>query len=321
MLFARVTGAQFCKLAAAFTILCCRLDPSESLLLGAGDASARSAEQFQPSLIGTPSAATEKRGATILKDIPYPGAVQGERRRSLDLYLPPETGKKPPLLIFVHGGFWLLTDEEYRIGPAIAEALVPDGIAVALVRYRLAPGYSHPTQAGDVAAALALLIRDAKRFGYDPSRIFLSGHSAGGHLAALVALDPNYLGNYQISPKSLAGVITFSGLYDLLPRSGISENQRVAVEKTFGIDPAVLKKASPITHVHSDAPRFLILTAQSDFPGFLSDAEKFFDALNKAGLSRVERWIVPDRDHFSVMGLRDRDNKARTLLMEFLVVP
>src|ERR1043166_171693 len=264
--------------------------------------------------------APEKRGPTVLRDIPYPDAVMGERRRSLDLYLPADEGRKPPLLIFVHGGFWLMTDDDYRIGPAVAEALVPEGIAVALVRYRIAPGYPHPAQAEDVAAAVALLIRDAKRYGYDGSRIFLSGHSAGGHLAALVALDRTYLAKYQANPNSLAGVIPFSGLFDLAPRPGISDNQRIAVEKTFGRDPAVLKKASPMTHVRGDAPPFLIFTSQRDFPGFLNDSKRFFDALTKTGSKRVEKWIVPDRDHFSLMRLADKDNEARMLLLEFLRV-
>src|ERR1051325_7289293 len=136
------------------------------------------------------AASPDNRFADVMRDVPYPGAVMGERRRSLDLYLPAQSnGQKPPLLIFVHGGFWLLPDDDFRIGSAVVDALVPEGIAVALLRYRLAPGYQHPAQAEDVAAAVAMLIKDAKRYGYDPNRIFLSGHSAGGHLAALVASD------------------------------------------------------------------------------------------------------------------------------------
>ena len=261
----------------------------------------------------------EKPGPRVLlRDIPYPGAVMGERRRSLDLYLPADSGRKPPLLIFVHGGFWLLPDDQYRIGPAVAETLVQDGIAVALLRYRLAPGYPHPTQAEDVAAGVALLVREAKRYGYDGERIFLAGHSAGGHLASLVALDSSYLKKHQLSTRSLAGVVSFSGLYDLLPRRGISDNQRVATEKTFGHDRSVLERASPLSHVRADAPPFLILTAQNDFPGFVRDAKRFYDALEKTGHKRFERWIVAERDHFSVLQLGERDNEARLLLLEFL---
>jgi len=65
------------------------------------------------------------------------------------------------LLIFVHGGFWLLPDDDYRIGPSLAENLVRDGVAVALVRYRLAPANRHPAQAEDVAAAVGYLIKHA----------------------------------------------------------------------------------------------------------------------------------------------------------------
>ena len=119
------------------------------------------------------------------------------------------------MIIFVHGGFWVLSDDDYRIGPAIAETLSREGVAVALLRYRLAPEVSYRSQLEDVAAGVALVLREAQRYGYDNSRIFISGHSAGGHLAAMVALDANYLVKHQASPQSLAGVVTFSGLYDL----------------------------------------------------------------------------------------------------------
>jgi hypothetical protein len=66
----------------------------------------------------------------------------------------------------VHGGFWLLSDDEYRIGPSIAENLVRDGVAVALLRYRLAPADLHPTQAEDVTADVAHLIKNAEKYGF-----------------------------------------------------------------------------------------------------------------------------------------------------------
>jgi acetyl esterase/lipase len=268
---------------------------------------------FAPAWVGA-----AERKPSVIKDVPYPGAINGDRRRSLDLYLPAETSHKPPMMIFVHGGFWMLSDDDYRIGPAIADTLAREGVAVALLRYRLAPAVSYRAQLEDVAAGVAWVLRQGQRYGYDNSRIFLSGHSAGGHLAAMIALDGSYLEKHHASPQSLAGVVTFSGLYDLSPKHSISENQKTATEKTFGKDPAVLKKASPLSQVRAGAPPFLILTAQSDFSGFLTDAKLFSDALSRAGNSRVERWIVPDRDHFSLLRLAERDNEARLLLLEFL---
>lgn len=275
---------------------------------------------FHAAPMGAASAPSARKAATVIKDIPYPGAQKGDRRRSLDLYLPADKGGKPPLLIFVHGGFWMLNDDQYQIGPAVAEALVPEGVAVALLRYRLAPAISHPAQAEDVAASVALLAREAKRYGYDPNRIFLSGHSAGGHLAALVALDPKYLGKYHATPKALAGVIAFSGLYDLAPPGSVTEEQQYAVARTFGNNPAVIKQASPLAHVSAAVPPFLILSAEDDFTGFLPDAKTFADALTRAGAPRVERWIASKRNHFTLLRLGDRDNDARYLTLEFLKV-
>lgn len=260
------------------------------------------------------------RAPTIIRDIPYPGAPKGERGRSLDLYLPAESGRKPPLLAFVHGGLWQLGDDDYRIGPTVAEALVREGVAVALVRYRLGAQAKPPAQVEDVAAAVALLAREAQRYGYDGNRIYLSGHDAGGHLAAWATLDPSFLGRHSLNAKSLAGVVIFSGIYDLAPKWGVVDNEKIAIEKTFGKDRAALKRASPISHSRGDAPPFLILSSQNDIPGFVLDAKRFFDSLRARGHARVERWIVPERDHFTLMRLGDPDNEARYLLLDFLKV-
>lgn len=263
---------------------------------------------------------SEARAPKIIKDIPYPGAAKGDRRRSLDLYLPADSKGKPPLLVFVHGGLWMLPDDEYRIGAALAEALTRDGVAVALARYRLGAQAKAPAQAEDVAAAVALLTREAQRYGYDGGRIYLSGHDAGGHLAALVALDAGYLGRHNLSPKSLAGAVTFSGIYDLAPKWRLVDNQRIAIEKTFGTDAAALKRVSPVSRAGAYAPPFLILTPQNDIPGFHIDAKRFYDALRARGNARVERWIAPERDHFTLMRLGDGENEARYLLLDFLKV-
>ena len=111
-----------------------------------------------------------------------------------------------------------------------------------------------------------------------------------------MALDRRYLAEQKLSAQ-VAGVISFSGLYDLLPTWSISENQKSAVAKTFGNDPAVLKRGSPIAHVRPDAPAFLIMTAFADFPGFAIDARRFADRLHAAGTGGVHHYLFQGADH------------------------
>jgi len=255
-----------------------------------------------------------------ITDIPFSNAAKGDRQRSFDLYLPADSGKKPPLLAFIHGGFWLLPDDDYRIGPALAENLVQDGIAVALIRYRLAPAHRHPAQVEDVAAAVAQLVKDAAKHGFDARRIYLAGHSAGGHLASLVGLDSRYLARHGVAKNSIAGIVSISGLYDLNPDWRVSKNQSVAVESTFGKDAALLKQASPFYHVRADAPPFLIISAFRDFPGFALDARRFADALRQAGAKDVQQLMIEGTDHFSVVKFDKENNALRDVVVGFLGV-
>ena len=268
--------------------------------------------------INPPVADADSSGAKVIKDVPSLDAPKGERRRSFDLYLPANSSRRPPLLIFIHGGFWLLTDDDYRIGPSMAENLVQDGVAVALVRYRLAPANRHPTQAQDVAAAVAELVRSADKYGYDPKRVYLAGHSAGGHLAALVGLDASYLSQHGQQANAIAGVISISGLYDLAPNWTVSDNQKSATEKTFGNDKSVLRRASPIQHVRASAPPFLIINAFQDFAGFPLDARRFADALRLAGNKNIHQLMFKGVDHFSVVKLDDPNNPVRRIILGFM---
>ena len=264
------------------------------------------------------AASSSEKTGTVIKDISYRGATAADRRTTLDFYLPEKARAKPALFIFVHGGFWLLADDEYQIGPAIAAKLARDSVAVALVRYRLAPAHRHPAQAEDVAAAVGHLINHADKYGFDAKRVYLAGHSAGGHLASLVGLDRGYLDRQRLSRKALAGVISISGLYELAPSWNVSDNQKRATEKTFGTVAAVLKQASPMHHVRADAPPFLILNASQDFAGFVLDARRFADALRTAGNEAVQQLVFKGADHFTLVNLDDENNRVRRTILAFM---
>jgi acetyl esterase/lipase len=262
----------------------------------------------------------EENSARVIRNIPYvqPAEAIDGGRQSLDLYLP--NANRPPLVIFVPGEFWTSPEGDDRTGSSLVEALVPNGVAVALVRYRRAPHHQHPSQAQDVAAALAHLISQASRYGFDSKRIFLAGHSAGAHLASLVALDPKYLAVHGLSAKSVVGIIAFSGIYDLTAQPYRTQEWLKSIQQAFGGNAAGLKSASPLSYVRADAPRFLIFSAAGDINGFPIDAHRFAQALRAAGHRTVDQWMIADRDHFSIRDLAGADNQVRAIMFAFLKV-
>ncbi len=214
-------------------------------------------------------------------------------RRKLDLYLP--TGKKNfPVMVFLHGGAWRSGDRsQYTpLGVRFAQA----GIGVAIPDFRLMPEDPYPAQPEDAAAVFRWVRRHIAEYGGDPARVYLAGHSSGGHLASLVALDPKY----GLERGAVRGVISISGLYDV---GSLAEFQNA------DDDP------SPIDHIHRGAPPFLLTYCQWDAFGLPEQARRFAAALREkfvpARLVYVER-----EDHWSQIRdlARPGDAAARAIL-------
>lgn len=129
-------------------------------------------------------------------------------RQALDLYGAPGL-RDAPVLLFVHGGGWSIGNRSgVNSLPAFAER---HGFLLASAGYRLAPEVDAGGCAQDVAACAAWLIEKAGQHGGDPKRIFVAGHSAGAHLAALIGIDQQYLGAHGHTPVALAGIIPIDG--------------------------------------------------------------------------------------------------------------
>lgn len=254
----------------------------------------------------------------VEQEIPYAFTAGGHatlRRQSFDLYLP-EATTRPPLVVFVHGGFWVESDDNYQIGPRVARLLAADGAAVALVRYRLSPAVRHPNHVLDVAAALAALKRLAPRYGYDAKRIYLVGHSAGATLAALLALEPRYLRERGLQPADVAGAVLISGIYDLGPAGPLASRHAPILNAAFGPEPAARRAASPVAFARAGPP-LLVLAAAADAPGFAIDARRFVRTVRAAGSRNVQEAIIPDSDHFTIVDF-NRSKLVRALIGAFV---
>lgn len=212
-------------------------------------------------------------------------------RQFLDLYYPAGLTDYP-VLIYMHGGVWRLgSKDDY---PNIGEALAAQGIGVAMVNYRLTPDVTHPTHAEDVAQAVAWLIENLPAYGGDPTKLFIGGHSAGGHLASLIALDPQYLAAHDLTPDLFRGVINLSTVW------WIDEWIMGWARGAFPDDDAAREAASPYYHLHADGPPMLIVAAENDYPELIEEAEAAADALTALDIAH-EIHIMPDRDHYTLV--------------------
>jgi acetyl esterase/lipase len=236
-----------------------------------------------------------------VKNISYvEGAPQDAGKHQLDLYLPTDKTNFP-VMFFVHGGAWRNGDRS--LYPALANRFAKLGIGVVIPSYRLAPKNPHPAQIEDVAAAFAWTVRNISEHGGDPSRIFVAGHSAGGHLVSLLALNPAYLARHDLKPGAIRGVMSLSGVYDV---------RRIEL---FGSDEQARRAASPIAYVNRHAPPFLVTYCQWDYAGLPAQAREFDRALRRNFVASALTYI-PGESHISEMVRiwRDDDPTARAML-------
>ena len=227
----------------------------------------------------------------------YDGQDADPIKHKLDLYLP--KGKKDfPVLFFVHGGAWMMGDKNtFGVYSALARGFAKQGIGTVVTNYRLTPTVMHPGHIQDVAKAFAWTEKNIAKYGGRADCIFACGHSAGGHLVALLATDESYLKAEGLTPKAIKGVVPMSGVYDISPK---------LVPAVFGNDPKVCKQASPISHVKAGLPPFLVIYADNDMPNFDKMAETFCKALKDKDCTATA-CEVKRRNHVSLILLTAGD--------------
>jgi acetyl esterase/lipase len=177
-------------------------------------------------------------------------------QQRLDVYVPDGNAPKPrPVIVFWHGGRWRYGDKaDYRfVGAALAES----GYLTLVANYRHYPQVKMPGFMQDAAQAALWAVTHANEYGADPKRLYLMGHSAGAHLAALVTLDMRYFASAAQSAPHIAGVIGLSGPYDFLP---LLEPD---VQDMFG-PPPLYPESQPINFVRRDAPPMLLVHGLND---------------------------------------------------------
>ena len=167
----------------------------------------------------------------------------------LDVYYPKDSANFATVVWF-HGGGITGGNKE------IPEALKDKGIAVIGVNYRLSPKVSAPKYIEDAAASISWVFNNINSFGGDSTLIFISGHSAGGYLAAMVGLDKTWLLKHHIDANNIAGIIPFSG--QMITHFTIRNETNISSSKP------IIDNFAPLYHVRDDAPPLLLITGDRE---------------------------------------------------------
>ena len=196
-------------------------------------------------------------GAKVLHDLPY----GSDPKQRIDVYLPAQPMAQAPVIFMVHGGGWRWGDKtNSRVVQNKIDHWLPKGFIFISVNNRLLPEADPLKQADDVAAALAFAQREAPKWGGDPGKFILIGHSAGAHLVLLLAADPGAAESSGAKPW-LGTVSLDSGAIDV-PR--IMNNRHFRLyDQAFGKDPDYWHRASPLYRLKAGAaPMLLVCSAQ-----------------------------------------------------------
>jgi acetyl esterase/lipase len=232
------------------------------------------------------------------RDVDYlAGTNYADDKDKLDVFMP-EGVAGAPVIVFFHGG---------------AMRFVPEGVGVVSANYRLSPGVMHPSHIQDAAAAFAWVIRNIERYGGDPERVYVSGHSAGAYLATLMALDPAHLAAHGLGLRSIRGTIAIS------PFLYVEETAKVRPKTISGEDPDSWMNASVTPHIDPGKGPMLLIYADGDAEWRKGQNDTFAEAMRAAGNRKIRVVEVPNRDHITLLTqMNTADDQIGELVLRFI---
>lgn len=248
------------------------------------------------------------RPGRVIRDLHY----GREPEQKLDIYLPADQTRGIHL-VFFHGGSWSSGHkDEYAF---LGSALAAFGIGCAVVGYRLYPKVRYPVFVEDGAHAVAWLQREGARYGFASGPLYLMGHSAGAHIACLLALDERYRDMAQLDMERIQGVIGLAGVYRFRP-----ENDPVHAD-IFALAGPDFETVKPINYVGEKKVPLLLLHGSHDTLVGPKIAQRMFEAASGVG-QKVQLHIQQGYGHvrplFDFLPFMPNHQKTMALLLAFM---
>jgi acetyl esterase/lipase len=257
------------------------------------------------SLCACASEIVEKREISYLEN---PDSDYAKEQCKLDIFYPKGMDNFATIVWFHGGGLHM---GKRQCGELVAARFVPEGIAVVTVSYRFSPQVKNPVYIEDAAAAIAWTFKNVAKYGGDPDKIFLSGHSAGGYLTLITGMDGRYLDKHGISNMRIAGLIPISGQTithsTIRKERGIPEGTQIADE------------FAPLFYANRIGPPCLCICGSDDLP--LRNAENiyFVEVQEAAGNRNISFLEVEGRDHDTIFeNINNPSDEVATAMLRFM---
>lgn len=202
--------------------------------------------------------------------------------QKLNVFAPHSHHSLQEVLIFIYGGNW--NSGKRSLYSFLGNRMARKDVVTVIIDYPKSPKANYDEMATDAALAVKWVKENIGRYGGDPDKIFIAGHSAGGHLASLITVRNKYFDKIgMVNPVKGAILIDAAGLdmYGYLKEENFAEDNTYI--QTFTNNPANWKEASPLYHLHKGMPPMLIYLGEKTYPSIKSGNKKFTDSLKSLG--------------------------------------
>lgn len=229
-------------------------------------------------------------------------------RQRLDIFSCGAAGA--PTVVYIHGGYWQANDKEPYA--CLGEGLLPAGFNLALVEYTLAPAARLGAIVAEIRASVAWVIEHAKAHGGDPARVFVAGHSAGGHLTAM-ALAHDWT-EEGLPQDCIKGAVATSGVFDL------DMVMKVSVQEQVKLTPEVAKLNSPFLNPPQVKCPLVVAVGSAEPKGWQQMSQDYFEFCKQHGM-HVDYLVVPGANHYTMSEkLLDENNPLTQAMIKQLKI-
>jgi len=222
-----------------------------------------------------------------------------KQKHLLDVYSAQPNDSKSEVLVFIHGGSWKSGNKNlYKF---LGNKMAKKGVVTVVINYRLHPNAKITGMIKDCAHALKWVYENIETHGGNKNKIFVSGHSAGGHLAALLSVQDAWFDSLNI-PNPVAGCILIDAfaldMHDYLSKN--PNSARNSYFTTFSNNPEIWKTRSPINHVNSTTPPTMIYAGARTYPSILTGSQAYYQKLQEYKV-KTSHTIIKNKKHIPMI--------------------